>query len=82
MQVFQDERGFFYESYNQKTFTEKIGLSTCFVQDNHSYSKHNVLRGLHYQIQQPQSKLVGAIAAIIFGLTLSNLARQNLMFSH
>jgi dTDP-4-dehydrorhamnose 3,5-epimerase len=45
LQVFQDERGFFYESYNQKTFTEKTGISICFVQDNHSYSKHHVLRG-------------------------------------
>lgn len=56
--VFQDDRGFFYESYNEKAFIEKTGVATHFVQDNHSRSTQNVLRGLHYQIQQPQGKLV------------------------
>jgi dTDP-4-dehydrorhamnose 3,5-epimerase len=52
--VFEDDRGFFYESYNEKAFAEKIGVTAHFVQDNHSRSTQNVLRGLHYQIQQPQ----------------------------
>lgn len=63
--VFQDERGFFYESYNQKAFTEKTGIDAHFAQDNHSCSKQDVLRGLHYQIQQPQGKLIRAIAGTI-----------------
>lgn len=69
-QVFQDDRGFFYESYNYKSFTEKTGVAADFVQDNHSYSKHNVLRGLHYQIQQPQGKLVRAIAGTILDVAV------------
>lgn len=56
--VFGDERGFFFESFNAKTFAEKTGFSGEFVQDNHSRSAKSVLRGLHYQIQQPQGKLV------------------------
>jgi dTDP-4-dehydrorhamnose 3,5-epimerase len=55
--VFGDERGFFLESYNERVFSS-IGISQRFVQDNHSYSAKNVLRGLHYQIQQQQGKLV------------------------
>jgi dTDP-4-dehydrorhamnose 3,5-epimerase len=55
--VFGDERGFFLESYNEKVFTE-LGIHERFVQDNHSSSRRNVLRGLHYQIQCPQGKLV------------------------
>jgi len=69
-QVFADERGFFYESYNQKAFTEKVGLAVDFVQDNHSRSAQNVLRGLHYQIQQPQGKLVRVIAGAIFDVAV------------
>lgn len=68
--VFGDERGFFYESYNEKAFTEKTGLLVHFVQDNHSRSAQNVLRGLHYQIQQPQGKLVRAIAGAIFDVAV------------
>lgn len=56
--VFEDERGFFLESYNEKAFADKTGITSHFVQDNHSRSSKNVLRGLHYQIQQPQGKLV------------------------
>lgn len=56
--VFGDERGFFYESFSQKKFDEAVGKQFKFVQDNHSRSTKNVLRGLHYQIQQPQGKLV------------------------
>jgi len=56
--VFEDARGFFLESYNRKTFMEATGLDVEFVQDNHSRSGKNVLRGLHYQIGQPQGKLI------------------------
>ena len=58
--VFSDERGFFYESFNAKNFADLTGIDTPFVQDNHSRSARHVLRGLHYQIQQPQGKLVRA----------------------
>jgi dTDP-4-dehydrorhamnose 3,5-epimerase len=58
--VFGDERGFFLESYNQKAFAE-IGVAESFVQDNHSSSRKNVLRGLHYQIKQAQGKLVRVV---------------------
>jgi dTDP-4-dehydrorhamnose 3,5-epimerase len=68
--VFSDDRGFFYESYNHKAFIEKTGIATHFVQDNHSLSAQNVLRGLHYQIQQPQGKLVRAIAGAIFDVAV------------
>ena len=60
-QVFGDERGFFYESFNQIAFTQKTGLDYRFVQDNHSRSEKNVLRGLHYQIEHAQGKLVRVI---------------------
>jgi dTDP-4-dehydrorhamnose 3,5-epimerase len=56
--VYGDDRGFFYESFNKKQFAELTGLELDFVQDNHSRSAQNVLRGLHYQIQRPQGKLV------------------------
>jgi dTDP-4-dehydrorhamnose 3,5-epimerase len=59
--VFADDRGFFLESYNEKAFQE-IGIRDKFVQDNHSYSKHGVLRGLHYQVQKPQGKLVRVVS--------------------
>ena len=59
--VFGDSRGFFFESYHERQFREKTGLQVAFVQDNHSRSKKHVLRGLHYQIQQPQGKLVRVI---------------------
>ncbi|AFZ49370.1 dTDP-4-dehydrorhamnose 3,5-epimerase [Dactylococcopsis salina] len=60
-QIFGDDRGFFFESFNHKEFTQKSGVNTQFVQGNHSRSQQNVLRGLHYQIQQPQGKLVRSI---------------------
>ena len=63
--IFADARGFFYESYNHKFFVEKTGLDIAFVQDNHSQSQKNVLRGLHYQIGKPQGKLVRALAGTI-----------------
>ena len=59
--VFGDDRGFFYESYNARVFEQLIG-SASFVQDNHSKSRRGVLRGLHYQIRQPQGKLVRVVA--------------------
>ncbi|NDJ19591.1 dTDP-4-dehydrorhamnose 3,5-epimerase [Myxacorys almedinensis] len=68
--VFGDERGFFYESYNEQAFLEKVGISERFVQDNHSRSAKNVLRGLHYQIQQPQGKLVRAVVGEIFDVAV------------
>ncbi len=69
-QVFHDERGFFFEAFNLKKFTEKTGVNVNFVQDNHSYSKQNVLRGLHYQIVQPQGKLVRAVVGNIFDVAV------------
>lgn len=69
-QVFGDERGFFYESYNEKAFLEKVGISSHFVQDNHSRSLKNVLRGLHYQIQQPQGKLVRVVVGSVFDVAV------------
>lgn len=69
-QVFGDERGFFYESYNEKLFAEKTGVKTNFVQDNHSRSAQNVLRGLHYQIQQPQGKLVRVVVGEVFDVAV------------
>ena len=67
--VFGDERGFFLEIYNQATFA-KLGLPTEFMQDNHSGSQKGVLRGLHYQIQQPQGKLVRALRGAIYDVAV------------
>ncbi|GAO34665.1 dTDP-4-dehydrorhamnose 3,5-epimerase [Sulfuricella sp. T08] len=68
--VFGDERGFFFESFNQKTLAELAGIDIPFVQDNHSRSARNVLRGLHYQIQQPQGKLVRVTAGEVFDVAV------------
>lgn len=68
--VFGDERGFFYESFNQRVFEKAIGRTIDFVQDNHSRSVKNVLRGLHYQIKQPQGKLVRVISGEIFDVAV------------
>lgn len=68
--VFGDERGFFCESYNQQAFADKAGITANFVQDNHSRSVQNVLRGLHYQIQQSQGKLVRAIVGTVFDVAV------------
>ena len=68
--VFQDDRGFFLESYNGKAFADKAGITEPFVQDNHSCSDQNVLRGLHYQIEHAQGKLVRAIAGAIFDVAV------------
>ena len=69
-QVFHDNRGLFFESFNLKKFTDKTGINVNFVQDNHSYSKQHVLRGLHYQIIQPQAKLVRAVVGNIFDVAV------------
>jgi len=68
--VFGDDRGFFYESYNERKWQELTGLQTRFVQDNHSRSSKNVLRGIHYQIQQPQGKLVRVVLGEVFDVAV------------
>lgn len=68
--VFGDARGFFMESYNQRAFAEAAGLEIDFVQDNHSRSRKGVLRGLHYQIQQPQGKLVRVTSGAVFDVAV------------
>jgi len=70
-QVFGDERGFFYESWNQRRFDEAVGAATSFVQDNHSRSSRGVLRGLHYQLEpEPQGKLVRCTAGAILDVAV------------
>ncbi len=68
-QVFGDERGFFFESYNKRDL-EKAGIAAEFVQDNHSRSVRNTLRGLHYQIKQPQGKLVRVVLGEVFDVAV------------
>ncbi len=68
--VFGDDRGFFFESFNERRFAELTGASPHFVQDNHSRSARNVLRGLHYQIRQPQGKLVRVMSGEVFDVAV------------
>lgn len=68
--VFGDARGFFFESFNQRAFNEATGTNHPFVQDNHSRSSRGVLRGLHYQIQQPQGKLVRVARGAVFDVAV------------
>lgn len=68
--VFEDQRGVFFETYNRRSFKQLTGLDPEFVQDNHSHSVKNVLRGLHYQIKQPQGKLVRAIAGEVWDVAV------------
>ncbi len=68
--VFGDDRGFFFESFNQAKFEAAIGRSVNFVQDNHSRSARNVLRGLHYQVRQPQGKLVRVVQGEVFDVAV------------
>jgi dTDP-4-dehydrorhamnose 3,5-epimerase len=68
--VFGDDRGFFFESFNQRAFGEATGLDLQFVQDNHSRSARHVLRGLHYQVVQPQGKLVRVVAGEVFDVAV------------
>ena len=69
-QVFGDDRGFFFESFNQKSWQEQIGMDIRFVQHNHSCSEQNVLRGLHYQIKQSQGKLVRVISGEVYDVAV------------
>jgi dTDP-4-dehydrorhamnose 3,5-epimerase len=69
-QVFSDDRGFFFESFNREKFERIIGRKIVFVQDNHSRSVRNVLRGLHYQIKQPQAKLVRVVVGEVFDVAV------------
>jgi dTDP-4-dehydrorhamnose 3,5-epimerase len=68
--VFGDDRGFFFESFSQRVFTEATGVTLPFVQDNHSKSGKGVLRGLHYQVKNPQGKLVRASAGVVFDVAV------------
>ncbi|MBI4206955.1 MAG: dTDP-4-dehydrorhamnose 3,5-epimerase [Betaproteobacteria bacterium] len=68
--VFGDERGFFFESYNEREFIVRTGIEARFVQDNHSKSARNVLRGLHYQIRQPQGKLVRVTCGEVYDVAV------------
>jgi dTDP-4-dehydrorhamnose 3,5-epimerase len=68
--VFGDDRGFFFESFNQQDFNDAVGQDVQFVQDNHSRSAKGVLRGLHYQIQQPQGKLVRVVRGAVFDVAV------------
>ena len=77
--VFGDERGFFFESFNERDFLSATGLSVHFVQDNHSQSKKGVLRGLHYQVEQPQGKLVRVTQGEVFDVCV-NLKRGHPQF--
>ncbi len=74
--VFGDARGFFYESFNENAFAEATGLRPRFVQDNHSKSAKNVLRGLHYQMQQPQGKLVRVSQGAVFDVAVDMRAKS------
>ena len=68
--VFGDDRGFFFESFNQRTWQQLTGIECSFVQHNHSRSAQHVLRGLHYQIRQPQGKLVRVVSGEVFDVTV------------
>ncbi|MFM9057875.1 MAG: dTDP-4-dehydrorhamnose 3,5-epimerase [Planctomycetaceae bacterium] len=68
--VFGDSRGFFFESYNQQAFDQAVGGPVTFVQDNHSRSARGVLRGLHYQVERPQGKLVRVVAGAVFDVAV------------
>ena len=79
--VFGDDRGFFFESFNQRRFEELTGVKSHFVQDNHSRSAQHVLRGLHYQIRQPQGKLVRVTAGEVFDVCV-DLRKHSETFGH
>ena len=68
--VFGDERGFFFESFNARAFREATGVALDFVQDNHSHSRRDVLRGIHYQVRQAQGKLVRAVSGEVFDVAV------------
>jgi dTDP-4-dehydrorhamnose 3,5-epimerase len=77
--IYSDARGFFFESFNSRVFTQSTGLSPDFVQDNHSCSSQGVLRGLHYQVHQPQGKLMRVIAGKVFDVAV-DLRKQSPTF--
>jgi dTDP-4-dehydrorhamnose 3,5-epimerase len=79
--VFGDSRGFFFESFNQKNFSRETGLDVEFVQDNHSRSAKGVLRGLHYQIRQPQGKLVRVVRGAVFDVSV-DIRKSSPAFGH
>jgi dTDP-4-dehydrorhamnose 3,5-epimerase len=79
--VFGDERGFFFESFNARAFTEATGLERDFVQDNHSRSQRGVLRGLHYQLQSAQGKLVRVVQGEVFDVAV-DIRRSSPTFGH
>lgn len=79
--VFGDPRGFFFESFNQRAFHQATGLDVQFVQDNHSRSAKGVLRGLHYQIQQPQGKLVRVVRGAVFDVAV-DVRKSSPTFGH
>lgn len=79
--VFGDARGFFFESYHQRSFQEATGWEPAFVQDNHSGSQKDVLRGLHYQIWQPQGKLVRVVAGEVFDVAV-DIRKSSATFGH
>ena len=79
--VFGDARGFFYESFNQRVFEQATGVATPFVQDNHSRSAQGVLRGLHYQVEQPQGKLVRVVQGAVFDVAV-DIRKSSPTFGH
>ena len=79
--VFGDARGFFYESFNQQAFNKATGTNYQFVQDNHSRSAKGVLRGLHYQIEQPQGKLVRVVRGTVFDVAV-DIRKGSVTFGH
>lgn len=79
--VFEDERGFFFESFNAREFEKATGLRRDFVQDNHSRSERGVLRGLHYQIEETQAKLVRVVSGEVFDVAV-DLRRTSPAFGH
>jgi dTDP-4-dehydrorhamnose 3,5-epimerase len=79
--VFGDDRGFFFESFNQCNWAEKTGIKKDFVQDNHSKSVRGVLRGLHYQIRQAQGKLVRVVAGEVFDVAV-DIRKSSSTFGH
>jgi len=68
--IFGDDRGYFFEAFNENDFSQAIGKKVNFVQDNHSLSKRGVLRGLHYQMQQTQDKLVRVVSGVVFDVVV------------
>lgn len=79
--VFADKRGFFFESYNEREFVEQTGIDVDFVQDNHSRSVKNVLRGLHYQIEHVQAKLLRVVVGEVFDVAV-DLRESSPTFGH